>query len=391
MTVRVNKPAINVREELADLRKPTGIAGEAMLRAETPQEQFNLIGAGRRNLIINGDMRIAQRGAGPFSNASGGYQTVDRFFQTGTLGGSFTWEQSSDAPDGFSNSFKASVPTGFSPLASSASARLGTAFEGWDLQHLQKGTSSAMNLTLSFWVKATVTGTYIVELYDTDNTRNICQSYTISASNTWQKVVMTFAGDASGVLDNDNAASLVVHWWLGAGSNFTSGALPTSWQSAVTANRAVGQVNSMASNNNAFYLTGVQLEVGKVATPFEHRSYGEELALCQRYYYRIDSANNSSTYQRFAVANIESGTQAEGFFIHPVQMRTNPTLGVSAASDFHVYTANATKAVSGLVIDQSSPLTAGVAITATAMTAGYVGLLNANNNNDAWIEFKAEL
>jgi hypothetical protein len=95
---------------------------------------------------------------------------------------------------------------------------------------------------------------------------------------------MTFAGDTSGVLDNDNAASLVVHWWLGAGSNFTSGALPTSWQSAVTANRAVGQVNSMASNNNAFYLTGVQLELGKVATPFEHRSYGEELALCHRYF-----------------------------------------------------------------------------------------------------------
>jgi hypothetical protein len=300
-----------------------------MLRAETPQEQFNLIGAGRRNLIINGDMRIAQRGAGPFSNASGGYQTVDRFFQTGTLGGSFTWEQSSDAPDGFSNSFKASVPTGFSPLASSASARLGTAFEGWDLQHLQKGTSSAMNLTLSFWVKATVTGTYIVELYDTDNTRNICQSYTISASNTWQKVVMTFAGDASGVLDNDNAASLVVHWWLGAGSNFTSGALPTSWQSAVTANRAVGQVNSMASNNNAFYLTGVQLELGKVATPFEHRSYGEELALCQRYYWQMNGSDHNYARIGSAFNSGGSGTYYRCSIDNPVPMRSEPSINVS--------------------------------------------------------------
>jgi hypothetical protein len=331
MTVNVSKPAINVREKLAELDKPTGIAGEAMLRAETPQEQFNLIGAGRRNLIINGDMRVAQRGAGPFTNASGGYQTVDRFFQTGTLGGSFTWEQSSDAPDGFSNSFKASVPTGFSPLTSSASARLGTAFEGWDLQHLQKGTSSAVNLTLSFWVKATVTGTYIVELYDTDNTRNICQSYTISASNTWQKVVMTFAGDTSGVLDNDNAASLVVHWWLGAGSNFTSGALPTSWQSAVTANRAVGQVNSMASNNNAFYLTGVQLELGKVATPFEHRSYGEELALCQRYYQTTFEGYTAptATFDNQIIFYPHATTSyAQETVYLPVRMRTYPTTNI---------------------------------------------------------------
>jgi hypothetical protein len=250
-----------------------------------------------RNLIINGAMQVAQRGTS-VSNSAGGYTTVDRFFQTGTLGGTFAWEKSSDAPTEFSSSFKSSAPTGFSSLSSAASARIGTAFEGQDLQQLLKGTSSATDLTLSFWVKATVAGTYIVELYDTDNTRNICQSYTISASNTWQKVVMTFAGDTSGALDNDNAASLVVHWFLAAGSDFTSGALPTSWQSAVTANRAVGQVNGMASNNDAFYLTGVQLEAGDTATPFEHRSYGAELALCQRYYEEqsVFSSYGNATY-----------------------------------------------------------------------------------------------
>jgi hypothetical protein len=175
-----------------------------------------------RNKIINGAMQVAQRGTS-VSNSAGGYTTVDRFFQTGTLGGTFAWEKSSDAPTEFSSSFKSSAPTGFSSLSSAASARIGTAFEGQDLQQLLKGTSSATDLTLSFWVKATVAGTYIVELYDTDNTRNICQSYTISASNTWQKVVMTFTGDTSGALDNDNAASLVVHWFLAAGSDFTSG------------------------------------------------------------------------------------------------------------------------------------------------------------------------
>jgi hypothetical protein len=138
-------------------------------------------------------------------------------------------------------------------------------------------------------------------------------------------------------------------------------------------------------------ITGVQLELGKVATPFEHRSYGEELALCQRYYYRIDSAYNNANYQRFAVVNIESGTEAEGFFTHPVEMRAIPALGFSAASDFHVFTANVIRAISVLYIDQSSPTTAGVAITSTGMTAGNVGLLNADNNKDAFIEFKAEL
>jgi len=270
-----------------------------------------------RNLIINGAMQVAQRGTS-VSNSAGGYTTVDRFFQTGTLGGTFAWEKSSDAPTEFSSSFKSSAPTGFSSLSSSSSARIGTAFEGQDLQQLLKGTPSATDLTLSFWVKATVSGTYIVELYDTDNTRNICQSYTISASNTWQKVVMTFTGDTSGVLDNDNAASLVVHWWLAAGSNFTSGTLPTSWQSAVTANRAVGQVNGMASNNDAFYLTGVQLEAGDTATPFEHRSYGAELALCQRYC-QLNTAEMFFTY---------SSTAGSRQVIFVVPMRAAPTASI---------------------------------------------------------------
>jgi hypothetical protein len=289
-----------------------------------------------RNLIINGAMQVAQRGTS-VSNSAGGYTTVDRFFQTGTLGGTFAWEKSSDAPTEFSSSFKSSAPTGFSSLSSAASARIGTAFEGQDLQQLLKGTSSATDLTLSFWVKATVAGTYIVELYDTDNTRNICQSYTISASNTWQKVVMTFAGDTSGALDNDNAASLVVHWFLAAGSDFTSGALPTSWQSAVTANRAVGQVNGMASNNDAFYLTGVQLEVGDTATPFEHRSFGAELALCQRYF-QSSFATGTAPATGLLICMYVTGTAystANGTGLgtrFPVDMRSTPTMAYYPAS-----------------------------------------------------------
>ena len=258
-----------------------------MSKARELSQRAGVDGAlSNRNLIINGAMQVAQRGAGPFTNASGGYQTVDRFQLSGTMGGSFTLEQASDAPSGsgFSKSFKALAPTGFSSPTSSASAKIITSLEGQNLQQLLKGTADAVSVTFSFWVKAVVTGTYIFEVYDDDNNRTISTAYSISASNTWEKKIITISGDTSGVLDNTNGSSLSIVWWIGAGSNFTSGTLNTSWNATVTANRAAGQVNGVASNNDAFYLTGVQLEVGDTATPFEHRSYGQELARCQRYY-----------------------------------------------------------------------------------------------------------
>jgi len=258
------------------------------------------------NLIINGAMQVAQRGAGPFTNASGGYQTVDRFQLSGTMGGSFTLEQATDAPSGsgFQKSFKALAPTGFSSPSASASAKLITSLEGQDLQQLLKGTADAVPVTVSFWVKAVVTGTYILEVYDEDNNRTISTAYSISASNTWEKKTITISGDTSGALGNDNGKSFSLVWWIGAGSNFTSGTLNTSWNASVSANRAVGQVNAVASNNDAFYLTGVQLEVGDTATPFEHRSYGDELARCQRYYQEVDRGSGITWSTSSAYINI---------------------------------------------------------------------------------------
>ena len=278
-----------------------------------------------RNLIINGAMQVAQRGTGPFTNASGGYLTVDRFQLSGTMGGNFTLEQVSDAPSGsgFKKSFKALAPTGFSSPASTASAKIITSLEGQNLQQLLKGSSNALPVTLSFWVKSVVTGTYIFELYDDDNNRTISTAYSVSASNTWEKKVITIVGDTSGALDNDANSSLSLVWWIGAGSNFTSGTLNTSWASTVTANRAAGQVNAVASNNDAFYITGVQLEVGDTATPFEHRSYGQELALCQRYYQK----SGGQTFNSFK-------TGADTFRVVNVQymqqMRATPTTTYSS-------------------------------------------------------------
>ena len=282
---------------------------------------LNVTQYGNRNLVINGAMTVAQRGSGPFTNASGGYQTVDRFQLSGTMGGSFTLEQASDAPSGsgFDKSFKALVPTGFPSPTSTASSKIITSVEAQDLQHLMYGSSDAVTLTLSFWVKATVTGTYIFELYGDDTNRTISEAYTISTSNTWEKKTITIEGDVSGTINNDNGSGLSLVWWLGAGSNFTSGTLQTTWGAYTVANRAVGQVNAVASNNDAFYITGVQLEVGDTATPFEHRSYGDELLRCQRYY------EKSFDYNTAPVQNV--GSVSGSLTVSGVSTTANVLLG----------------------------------------------------------------
>ena len=240
---------------------------------------------GRRNIIINGAMQVAQRGTSWTGLTTIGYR-LDRFeFYLGSFG-TWTATQSTDVPtgSGFANSFKIECTTANASLASGNVGIIRQPIEGQNLQQLAKGTASAKNITVSFWVKSNKTGTYIFELYDGDNTRQVSASYSVSSSNTWEKKEITIDGDTTGAFDNDNVASLYVQWWLGAGSSFTSGTLNTSWASNVDANRVVGQVNLADTVGNTFQITGVQLEVGSVATPFEHRSYGAELAACQRYF-----------------------------------------------------------------------------------------------------------
>ena len=391
MTVNVSKPAINVREKLAELDKPTGIAGEAMLRADNVPQQAELLGYRNRNVIINGSFDIAQRGTS-FSAFTNGYH-LDRWsLATGSAASTIDIEQSTETPDGYSKSIKLTVDTADTSAGTNDYVIMGQSIEGLNCQQFAANTSNAKAITVQFWVRSSVTGTYICELYS-DLGENLSKSYTIDQANTWKKVVLVYSPPTNATFSNDNGRGFLMQFWFLAGSAYSGGsALKTSWDT-VNNTRAVGQTNFVAASGNEIYFTGVQIVAGNYpdGLPFEHRSYGEELALCQRYYYRIDSVYNSGNYQRFAVASIESATEAEGFFMHPVEMRAIPTLGFSAASDFHVYTANAVRAISGLLLDQSSPTTAGVAITATSMTAGNVGLLNADNNQDAFIEFIAEL
>ena len=277
-----------------------------------------------RNLIINGAMTVAQRNTSATGKTTGGYFTVDRSkFDLVNLG-THTYSQSTDAPEGFSNSLRVDCTATASLSADSLLYALAQGIEGQNLQLLKKGTSNAESVTVSFYVKSNKTGTYVLEIYDGMNTRHIAKTYTINSANTWEYKTLTFAGDTSGTLTNSNAFGLGLFFWIGAGSNYTTGTLPSSWASVTNANRAAGlNVNMADSTDNDWSITGIQLEVGETATPFEHRSYGEELALCQRYYYESGgTATNDWGQKGYQTTN----SYVANTLSHPVAMRASPTL-----------------------------------------------------------------
>ena len=242
---------------------------------------------GRRNLLHNGAMQVAQRGTQ--TNQITAYTACDRF-QFGVSGAAVvTSSQDTIVPSGqgFSDSLKLDVTTADSSLAAGDFAFLRQKIEAQNLQQLNYGTSDAKSLTLSFWVRSPKTGTHIAELRHDDATYFNSQAYTISSADTWQKVTLTYDGYVTTAINNDNGSGINVNWWLAAGSDFSGGTLSSNTWQNTQANRAVGQVNVMDSTSNNFYITGVQLEVGEQDTAFEHLSFDEELRLCSRYYRKI--------------------------------------------------------------------------------------------------------
>ena len=283
-------------------------------------------------LIINGDMAVAQRGTST-GITTPGYYACDRF-QT-AIGNLATWtiSQDSDVPSGygFANSLKLDCTTADASPSTGDVLIVRQRFEGQDVQLLKKGTSSAEKVTVAFWIKATKTGTNILELFDRDNSRTISQSYTISSSNTWEYKVINFSADTTGALDDDNNLSFEIAWWLGSGTDYTSGTLQTSWGSQTDADRAVGQVNHGDSTSNNVFITGVQMEVGEYTSatlpPFQHESYGDNLARCQRYFYKIGEA-----YKGLCTAWTPSGTEVGTQLYFPVTMRSTPSVTVDASN-----------------------------------------------------------
>ena len=279
MTVKVTKPALNLREELSSLKKPSGIAGEAMLRAETPQEQFNLIGAGRRNLIINGGMDIWQRGT---SSSLNGF-LADRFKVYHSTAGGLLTERSTDVPDaGFSYSLKVSCTATATP-AVGQEAFIEQRIESQNLRPLNYGYPTPRTATLSFWVKSNVVGEAGFYIYQTSATQAYQARYTIHQADTWEKKTITIQGNTTAAFAKTAGTGFEMRWYLSSNAVNTGSDYLNAWVSNTT-NRTPDGYNFMSSTSNVMRITGVQLELGSVATPFEHRSYGEELALCQRYY-----------------------------------------------------------------------------------------------------------
>ena len=285
-----------------------------------------------RNMIINGAMQVYQRGSLSITQSNNGGFALDRFkfsqgAAVGQWQGTMTQDALSDADivtTGQRNALKVLTTTVENAIGADEDSRIVYVIEAQDCQRLLYGTSAAESATLSFWAKSTVAGNYAVNIWQEDGNDTITKTYTLTA-NTWTKVSITIPGNtlSGGKIANDNTGGLWIQWMLIAGSNFTSSD-STSWGTYSAAKLAYGHTASSVSNpwgtnaNDAWYITGIQLELGSTATPFEHRSHAEELARCQRYYYKPETGTNGYLGPGHMY---ETGT-IHLLINHPVTMRT---------------------------------------------------------------------
>ena len=270
-----------------------------------------------RNMIINGDMAVAQRATSATGlGASTGYHTVDRFVTEFTTSGRMTQSQAAitDLP-GFNYALKCDCTTADTSVDAAEYTLINQRMEGYTVNRLASGTSSAKSSTVSFYVKGNASATYVVELIKAGD-RHINKTFSVTTS--WSRVSITFDGDTTTQLAQDNTQELSVNIWIHAGSNYTSGSLQTSWGAYTAANRAVGISSFFDSTDRELFITGMQYELGEVATPYKHESYGDNLKRCKRYFIKYsDSAN-------YAIGAAEDTTR--GIFAFPApDMRAVPT------------------------------------------------------------------
>ena len=287
-------------------------------------------------IVINGDMRIAQRGDQTGITA-GQYINIDRFFINMINLGTWSFTQSTDNPgNGFGNSLKIDCTTADASPSAGDNFYLSMQTEGQNLQIMEKGTATARTSTLCYYIKSNKTGNYVVELWDRTNDRHVAKLVTISSANTWEKHVCNFPADTSGALANTNARSIMISWAFDSGTNFTSGTLPTTWASRVDANRFVGTNLGLGDNTaNEVLITGVQWEMGTFTSdttpPFQFEDAGTSLARCQRYFFKTFAqgttpAQNTSDNNYLLAVGTDAGTKSHGSLNFPVLMRSSPTI-----------------------------------------------------------------
>jgi len=347
-----------------------------------------------RNKIINGGMTVSQRNGTTVVTGvnTTGYR-IDRWtHQIDSINSVFSVSQSTDTPDEFGNSYKIDVTTADTSLAAAHAHFFRQKIEGQNLQDFAKGTSAAKQFAVSFYVKTNKTGIYTVELYDIDNNRAISKTFTVADSN-WNRYTLIYPADTTGAFGNDNGNSLVLQFWLSAGSNYTSGTLNTSaWAAATQANRvSSSNVNLGDNTSNEWYLTGVQLEVGSVATDFEHRSFAQELALCQRYYYRAHVGSDGA--ERPIALGVYENNSTVTTTLRFHDMRANPTLIADSGNDkFVIRRQSGSDGFTSFTLRYSRVNTAEIVGSGTMSgTAGVAGFLRSAGNGAAFLDFSAEL
>lgn len=317
MTVRVNKPSFNIREKLSELGRKFGLKGSELAAAETVQEAREIVSAGRKNMIINGACMINQRfESGTYTLSQGNHYPVDRFRAWASGGGQFTIQRSDNAPPGFKNSLMFTVLTEDSSIAAGDYYMLQQRVEGYNFAHLNWGTSDAKPITLSFWVRATVTGKYGISFFPNGQVYNYVTHYNINNADVWEYKTITIPGATSGTWLTNDSIGFGIWWDFGSGTLYGTSTTETWGQNGKF--WPTGSTQMIATNGARFRMTGVQLEVGKNATEFEHRSYGEELALCQRYFWIVPNARWLMGYKRHdSYVYFQLDT--------PVPMRASPT------------------------------------------------------------------
>ena len=334
-----------------------------------------------RNMVINGAMNVAQRATSATGlGAASGYFTLDRFQMSTDTGGSatagrYTMTQTADGPNGVSaNCLKLDCTTADTSIAAGELLAIVHKFEGQNLQRIGKGVAGAKELTVSFYVKGSATANYMLELKDTDHGRISSKLFAVTTDwNRIEVVVPADVDDGSSPFNDDNATSLELRIWLHAGSNYTSGTASSVWANQTSADRAVGISSFFSNTANNFFITGVQMEVGPVATEFEHRSYGDELARCQRYFFKLEGDLND----RCGIGGyVVSSGEARFDFLMPVSMRAVPTLSGSGLALIDAATDSADFTITDMVVN--SPPTGtitglGLQIATSGMVAGQAG------------------
>jgi hypothetical protein len=338
------------------------------------------VGLGTKNRIINGDMRIAQRGTS-FSNPTSGFYTLDRWYiRTQNASVVSTITQSTTAPTGFINSFYLSIGTG-AASGSTDRAQLYHGLEGLNVSDFGWGTANAKTVTLSFWVRSSLTGQFGGAIQNSAGNRSYPFTYTISSANTWEQKTVTVAGDTTGTWTTDNGLGIQLNFDLGAGSSFLTTA--GSW-AAGDYRGATGDTSIVATSGATWYITGIQLETSTEATPFENRMYSTELAMCKRYY---------QLYGRGPVGIWSGSTNIESHFIFSPEMRATPTFTVSGgtvniSNKTNGNTGNCTPSV--VNFGGSNKGASYAHITNANITSPSIGHL-AQFRTDDWMRFDAEL